>query len=89
MYPKQNIYAFTDSGLTFPKEMHVKQVLSFGWPCEYRLDDSFIARLIANPDLEHRLNIDFSGRNHGVDEAVYINTDGAVGYLKELGIIPL
>ena len=70
----------------FPKDMEVRTRLSFGWPCEYNLDPDFIERLQRNP--EHRLTIDFAGRNHGVDQSVYINTDEVVTYLKEIGIIP-
>ncbi len=84
MYPNEHLFAFTDSGLSIPIEMHVKQVLSFGWPCEYRLDESFITRLRENA--EHRLTIDIGGRNHGVREAVYVDTTLVVDYLDRLGI---
>ena len=61
------IKAFTESGKTFDKDLQVRRVLSFGFPCEYPLASGLIDQLQYGE--VRKFCIDAGGRNHGVNEA--------------------
>ena len=80
------ITAFTENRTrTWEKEIKIKRVLDMGWPVQYNLKPRLIHDLQQNEI--RAFCIDAGGRNHGVDESVYVYADEVLAFLKAEGII--
>ena len=77
---------FTESGKELPpKAPFIKKVFSLGWPVEYNLDEGFLKRL--QEGKEELFCIDMGGRNHGVQESVYVKVSDVIEFLEAEGIL--
>ena len=87
--------AYTESGRTWKKEVKVNSCpypkvpaeyqIDFGGPIQYYLTGHFLEKLKTHPS--KRLCIDMGGRNHGVQESVYVSCEDILNLLREGGFI--